>query len=273
MSNENLDHDALATEEMLKMFEGIDIDDALDTDDNMALEASSPDSVDDDALELSESLETFAQADDADELPEMSLANTSEAEILEIAEDDETMQVLDTLESLEGMDDLSDMETDENPAEALSDMIQQEEDATPLSSETLETPAEVQPATSDASVDQSLPIAEHLQAVVANAIQALQDWVELRQMGEQKGPQQSLAQLDVLLDTVTHQQQQLADQLSHSAQKTLVQLSSALGVKLASPQTLGWSADEWRVKAQQVTEKTDDISSRNAKIREELARL
>lgn len=293
MSNENLDQDALATEEMLKMFEEIEVDDSQSADeaierdellDNLSLNDESMQATDD----------VVALEDDLEALPTMDLMDTTDTELLEIADNDETTQLLEGLDSLEENDELAGLSFDEDATEHFT---QSNDDEFPVAeladvssiseADTLEvddlvmtetnpdemTPTAIATTSPAISLNDATPIAEHLQAVVANAIQALQDWMQLRQEGEHKGPQQSLAQLDVLLDTVTNQQQQLAEQLANSPQKQLTQISSALGVTLATPQTLGWTDDDWRVKAQQVADKTDDISQRNAKIRQELAHL
>lgn len=293
MSNENLDQDALATEEMLKMFESIEVDDnqsadeAIESDDlldNLSLNDDSTETTDD----------VIALGDDLEALSTVDLMDTTESELLEIADNDETTQLLKGLDSLEENDELAGLSIDETPTNSFSQSSDEEFPVVNLENgehiseaDTLEvddvvmsemnpdemTPTGIATTTPVISLNDTTPIAEHLQAVVANAIQALQDWMQLRQEGEHKGPQQSLAQLDVLLDTVTNQQQQLAEQLANSPQKQLTQISSALGVTLATPQTLGWTDDDWRVKAQQVADKTDDISQRNAKIRQELAYL
>lgn len=293
MSNENLDQDALATEEMLKMFESIEVDDSQSADeaierddllDNLSLNDDSTETTDD----------VIALQDDLEALPTMDLMDTTDTELLEIADNDETTQLLEGLDSLEENDELAGLSFDEAPTNSFSQssdeefpVVNLENDESISEADTLEvddvvmsemnpdemTPTEIATTSPVISLNDTTPIAEHLQAVVANAIQALQDWMQLRQEGEHKGPQQSLAQLDVLLDTVTNQQQQLAEQLANSPQKQLTQISSALGVTLATPQTLGWTDDDWRVKAQQVADKTDDISQRNAKIRQELAHL
>lgn len=293
MSNENLDQDALATEEMLKMFEEIEVDDSQSADeaierdellDNLSLNDESMQATDD----------VVALEDDLEALPTMDLMDTTDTELLEIADNDETTQLLEGLDSLEENDELAGLSFDEDATEHFT---QSNDDEFPVAeladvssiseADTLEvddlimtetnpdemTPTAIATTSPAISLNDATPIAEHLQAVVANAIQALQDWMQLRQEGEHKGPQQSLAQLDVLLDTVTNQQQQLAEQLANSPQKQLTQISSALGLTLATPQTLGWTDDDWRVKAQQVADKTDDISQRNAKIRQELAHL
>jgi hypothetical protein len=293
MSNENLDQDALATEEMLKMFEEIEVDDsqsadeAIESDDllnNLSLNDDSTETTDD----------VMALENDLEALPTMDLMDTTDTELLEIADNDETTQLLEGLDSLEENDELAGLSFDEDTNEHFTQSSDDEfpvaelADVSSISeADTLEvddlvmsetnpdemTPTAIATTSPTVSLNDTTPIAEHLQAVVANAIQALQDWMQLRQEGEHKGPQQSLAQLDVLLDTVTNQQQQLAEQLANSPQKQLTQISSALGVTLATPQTLGWTDDDWRVKAQQVADKTDDISQRNAKIRQELAHL
>lgn len=293
MSNENLDQDALATEEMLKMFEEIEVEDEQALDETEANEMLDALSLDEDlAVMTDESINSGD--DDLSDVTAMNLADPSDTELLEIADNDETTQLLEGLDSLEENDELAGLSFDEDATEHFT---QSNDDEFPVAeladvssiseADTLEVddlvmsetnPDEMAPTaiatTSPAiSLNDATPIAEHLQAVVANAIQALQDWMQLRQEGEHKGPQQSLAQLDVLLDTVTNQQQQLAEQLANSSQKQLTQISSALGVTLATPQTLGWTDDDWRVKAQQVADKTDDISQRNAKIRQELAHL
>lgn len=295
MSNENLAQDALATEEMLKMFEGIDMDDALvvdettnnESDVDALLEDLSMDDMLAPSEHHSETLDTDFASLSAVE------SNISDAEVLEIADNDETTALLEGLDALEADDELDGLsfdplteasftqssddefpEADTSNIDALSETETLDSEALDDSSISQTMPAEPNAvADTSTTLSDDTPIAEHLQAVVANAIQALQDWMALRQAGESKGPQQSLAQLDVLLDTVTNQQQQLAEQLAKSPQHQLTQISSALGVSLATPQTLGWTANDWRTKAQQVADKTDDISQRNAKIREELARL
>lgn len=285
MSNENLDNDALATEEMLKMFEGIeldetqDLDKALDNDDALETLPENDEAVAD-ALEMLETLDEF------EELPEIAPDNMADAEILEMAELDDADPMLEALDAMETPDELDGLAFDENdkttadsndllPIETVVEETLTEEAMVEeaVTDNTAMLPISQAPQAASVNASDEAPIAEHLQAVVANAIQALQDWMQLRQAGENKGPQQSLAQLDVLLDTVTHQQQHLAEQLANSTHSQVAQVAKALGVELATPQTLGWTADEWRVKAQQVAEKTDDISQRNAHIRQELARL
>lgn len=293
MSNENLDQDALATEEMLKMFEGIEVDDAQTSDEAEANELLNDLSLDDsltgtmdNAMALNDELDTS--------LPAMELADTPNVELLEIADHNETAQQVESLDTPESADVLEGLSVDtvtddrftqsnddEFPVADLAnistisevDTLEVDELAMNKSMNDEVAPTALATTSSAMSLTEATPIAEHLQAVVANAIQALQDWMQLRQEGEHKGPQQSLAQLDVLLDTVTTQQQQLAEQLANSAQQQLTQISSALGVSLATPQTLGWTDEDWRIKAQQVADKTDDISQRNAKIRQELAHL
>lgn len=296
MSNENLAQDALATEEMLKMFEGIGIDDLPVTDELADAEITSDTLLED--LSLDDMLNPNEQKSDALDtdfasLAELGLNDHGDSEVLEMANDAETTSLLESLDTLEADDELAGLNfenmtenfnqsSDEEFPEAdltnvdtsseVETLALDEQDNPAFTTET--TPAEtIAIAEQPSTFNEDAPIAEHLQAVVANAIQALQDWMELRQASESKGPQQSLAQLDVLLDTVTNQQQQLAEQLAKSSQHQLTQISSALGLSLATPQTLGWTANDWRIKAQQVADKTDDISQRNAKIREELARL
>lgn len=293
MSNENLDQDALATEEMLKMFEEIEVDDSQSADEAIERDELLDNlSLNDESMQVTD--DVVALEDDLEALPTMDLMDTTDTELLEIADNDETTQLLEGLDSLEENDELAGLSFDEDATEHFT---QSNDDEFPVAeladvssiseADTLEvdnlvmtetnpdemTPTAIATTSPAISLNDATPIAEHLQAVVANAIQALQDWMQLRQEGEHKGPQQSLAQLDVLLDTVTNQQQQLAEQLANSPQKQLTQISSALGVTLATPQTLGWTDDDWRVKAQQVADKTDDISQRNAKIRQELAHL
>lgn len=293
MSNENLDQDALATEEMLKMFEAIEVDDSQSADEAIERDDLLDNlSLNDESMQVTD--DVVALEDDLEALPTMDLMDTTDTELLEIADNDETIQLLEGLDSLEENDELAGLSFDEDTTEHFTQSNDDEfpiADSVDVSSiseaDTLEVddrimtetnpdemmPTEITTTSPAISLNAATPIAEHLQAVVANAIQALQDWMQLRQEGERKGPQQSLAQLDVLLDTVTNQQQQLAEQLANSPQKQLTQISSALGVTLATPQTLGWTDDDWRVKAQQVADKTDDISQRNAKIRQELAHL
>lgn len=275
MSNENLDNDALATEEMLKMFEGIEIDETQDQDD-------APDN--DDELEslpeheeaLDDAFEILETLDEFEELPAIAPDNMADAEILEVAElnDDDTMlEALDAMETPDELEGLAFDESDETTADSNELLVNETAAEEVVADRSVMMPVGHDHVALSASASEEAPIAEHLQAVVANAIQALQDWMQLREAGENKGPQQSLAQLDVLLDTVTHQQQHLAEQLANSTHQQVAQVAKALGVELATPQTLGWTDNEWRVKAQQVAEKTDDISQRNTQIRQELARL
>ena len=303
MSNDNLDNDVLATAEMLKMFENIDSDvssqaeqQPLKDPDFSALDVDISHQLSQDMVNLDNHFE-----DELDALSEMDLGNTSDAEILEVAGDfapSQTPELLTNLNSPEDLNELSleseltplvEQSSDEDfPIADLDETLDHEMSLVETNEddalELMDAAPSIQPLSkpeplTDNNHSQTIhetdtnPISLHLQAVVANAIQALQDWMQLRQEGESKGPQQSLAQLDVLLDTVTTQQQQLADQLANSSHQQLVQLSSALGVSLATPQTLGWTKDDWRIKAQQVSDKTDDISQRNAKLRQELERL
>jgi len=329
MSNENLDQDALATEEMLKMFEGVENDDTLElehTEEDEELEALS---MDEEIVDITDESLMLAE-DDFSDHETMDLADTSESELLEVVNRNETPELTEDLDNPESLDETDGFSIDENTDENTDDnFVQSSDDEFPeadlsdisiiseadlleadsleadsleadsleadsLEADSLEAdsleefsmddsseqrdeetisdvPATIAPSVHIAN--NSTNIADHLQAVVENAIQALQDWMQLRQEGQQKGPQKSLAQLDLLLDTVTHQQQQLAERLANNTEQQLSQISSVLGVRLATPQTLGWSDDDWRVKAQQVADKTDDISQRNAKIRQELARL
>ena len=131
-------------------------------------------------------------------------------------------------------------------------------------------PEEIMPAPITSATDTTSPITNHLNAVVENAVQALQDWLLLRQQSKETGPAQGLAQLDVLLDTVTHQQQHLAEQLNQAPKVDYAGMATALGVTLASPQALGWTADQWRIKAEAVAHKADDIAAMNAKLRKQL---
>lgn len=306
MSTEPLDNDALATEEMLKMFENA----ASET------ETASTPSTEEAALEhleladidaLSLDNEMLAQINSADdELPEISDNNVTDVDILEVASDaNDALSELDsnhdesiTLEADEASLDTTEettmmpstdnevVETMESNEDALGEAViptpdQEENEATDLLEDEASVAIDTATSTVAAPVTDDMPttigasdnIAGHLHAVVANAIQALQDWLELRQQGEEKGPQQNLAQLDVLLDTVTHQQQQLAEQLNNTKYEEINHIAQALGTTLATPDTLGWSADTWRSKAHEVAQKTDDISARNARLRQQLAQL
>ena len=80
MSNENLDQDALATEEMLKMFEEIEVndsqsaDEAIESDDllnNLSLNDDSTETTDD----------VMALENDLEALPTMDLMDTTDTEL------------------------------------------------------------------------------------------------------------------------------------------------------------------------------------------------
>jgi hypothetical protein len=174
-----------------------------------------------------------------------------DAEIIEMPDDDLSLR-----------DIVHESETLEMP----EIMLEATPDLEPLP----EVMAEAMPTLMTNTTESSNPITNHLNAVVENAVQALQDWLLLRQRSEESGPQQGLAQLDVLLDTVTQQQQHLAEQLSQAPKVDYAGMATALGVTLASPQALGWTADQWRVKAESVAHKTDDIAAMNAKLRKQL---
>jgi hypothetical protein len=176
------------------------------------------------------------------DLPDISQSDSIDADIIEMPDDDLSL-----------MDMSLEAEKLEIP-EIMPEEIMPEENPAPITSAT----------------DTTSPITNHLNAVVENAVQALQDWLLLRQQSEETGPQQGLAQLDVLLDTVTHQQQHLAEQLSQAPKVDYAGMATALGVTLASPQALGWTADQWRIKAEAVAHKTNDIAAMNAKLRKQL---
>lgn len=309
MSTEPLDNDALATEAMLKMFENAasetETASTPSTEEEAALEHLELANID----SLSLDNEMLAQINSADdELPEISENNVTDVDILEVASDandalsdldisndesvtleadeasldttDETTMmpstdnepVAETMESHEEVLDEAVIPTPDQDGNETTDLV---EDEAPIALDDTATSMVATPVAGEisAAVSPSDNIAGHLHAVVANAIQALQDWLELRQQSEEKGPQQNLAQLDVLLDTVTHQQQQLAEQLNNTKYEEINHIAQALGTTLATPETLGWSADTWRRKASEVAQKTDDISARNARLRQQLAQL
>lgn len=312
MSTESLDNDALATEEMLKMFESAvgetDTTNTTATDDTPLehLELADIDAlaIDNDVVAIDNDVVAQTSHPVDDELPEMTESNVTDVDILEVADDANAalselsiqdhesttpLEINETSIDAASETMLEDIESTEMmpaemPAEEMEMMALINEDNQTESPETTEAATELNDSTDIAEVAMiddkptaqapvSDNIAEHLHAVVANAIQALQDWLELRQQGEAKGPQQNLAQLDVLLDAVTHQQQHLAEQLNNTKYEEINNIAQALGTTLATPETLGWSADTWRSKASEVAQKTDDISARNARLRQQLAQL
>jgi len=216
MSNEPINNDDLATEEMLKMYEA-ETEVAADVE---TLEASS-----DAPLDMSL---TDLPLDDIDE-------NVSlEDEVLEVA-------------TMEAADETVDADTVEDS----------------------NTSAETASIPSDSMSGQ-------LTAVVDNAMQALQDWMEVRHLGGDKGnPAQHLAQLDSLLDTVNQQQQSLASQLENAVRLngTISGAAQTLGVNLPSPESLGWKDTDWQTRATAVSDKTDSIAAMNAKLRQQIASL
>jgi hypothetical protein len=264
MSTNNLDTDTLATEEMLKMFENMESHD-LDTD---ALETMSlaPEPLPETALDNIELMpiemeHTFPELDEEtlEELPDASEQSSMDAELIldNMPEDIVMEDIIDTPEAI-AAEEIIDM-PEEIAAEEIIDMP--EEIATEEVSTHDDTPTETS----------GNPLNDQLTEVLTNAVQALQDWVALHQESEAHKPQQGLAQLDVLLDTVTHQQQQLAEQLSKAPKVDLLGIASALGVALATPEVLGWTEDQWRSKAESVVSRTDDIAAMNAKLRKQLA--
>jgi hypothetical protein len=252
MSENKLDTDALATEEMLKMFENMESQDLAEAADVLS------DDLSDDLLDVSlVPVDTTAESGGFElseldmDLPDVSQTDSMDAEIIEMPDDDLSLR-----------DIVHESETLEMP----EIMLEATPDLEPLP----EVMAEAMPTLMTNTTESSNPITNHLNAVVENAVQALQDWLLLRQRSEESGPQQGLAQLDVLLDTVTQQQQHLAEQLSQAPKVDYAGMATALGVTLASPQALGWTADQWRVKAESVAHKTDDIAAMNAKLRKQL---
>lgn len=313
MSTPTTDTDALATEEMLKMFENmadsepetLEVADAIaDAEDQAMSELDDLDnlSMDEELPEASDANTLSAEAlelDDGglDELGEMAELNEAGAHVageldqdIQLAEegnddlsastDQDDLQLDNALESVADTteeDMLAEMDSSDAPmAEATS-----EADDMPLSAPETASMEESQGDTAQmaaAAVANNstgdAPITEHLNAVVENAIQALQDWLSIRAQSEDRQPQQQqVAQLDALLDTVTHQQQQLATQLEKAASVNLSPLAKALGVTLPTPEALGWGSDEWRTRAQQVANKTEDIAAMNARLRQQLDKL
>jgi len=250
MSADKLDTDALATEEMLKMFENMESHD-LDT--LEALEDNLSDDLSDIALTPIAMTPAHDELELAElDLPDISQSDSIDADIIEMPDDD--LSIMDIEPSLSETLELPES-FDAVPEEIMPDALSFEpetESSLPVATET------------------NNGIANHLNAVVENAVQALQDWLALRQQSEENGPQQGLAQLDVLLDTVTHQQQHLAEQLKQTPKVDYSGMANALGVTLPSPQSLGWSEDQWRIKANEVANKTNDISAMNAKLRKQL---
>lgn len=274
MSNENIDQDALATEEMLKMFEGMAPDeaqaDATDTlmmeDDIEALLAAAEAELLD-----GESLPEFTGSDElTNELDTTEGISEETAAELVTNEDDNTGEPIQSLDDTEDTVDeaaeFQETSKDESTIEQLDETELEAFAQTPESNDAT-------PVNTSESQTTSEPIAEHLQAVVSNAIQALQDWLSLREESETKGPEQSIAQLDVLLQTVTTQQQQLAEQLANNQQQHINALCEQLGVTPVTAESLGWQDNEWQQKAAEVANKTKDIQRMNDQIRKDLALL
>jgi hypothetical protein len=217
MSNEPINNDDLATEEMLKMYES----ETASTPDVETLEALSDEPLDMNLADL--------PLDEIDDNPSL------EEDILEVAE----TASADTAES----------------------------DTTEESDNSIESPAATAPSGS---------MSGQLTAVVDNAMQALQDWMEVRHLGGDKGnPAQHLAQLDSLLDTVNQQQQSLASQLENAVRLngSISGAAQTLGVNLPSPEALGWKDVDWQTRATAVSDKTDSIAAMNAKLRQQIASL
>lgn len=314
MENNVLDQDALATEEMLKMFEGVDIDKEFPIADEDTFEEA--DVHNDDDNHVNEDVHTLAEHESSDHTSstldmdalladQATMSESSEHESLDMLEDPlaeiHDAQDTDTLETAAIDDDYntdytaptndidennigeSEQYIDSYPADISADTgvdhvettADEEMPATLVTSE-IESPVDHQDTNTVVATqaDNNNTLTNHLQAVVNNAIQALQDWLTLRQESEHKSsPQQSIAQLNALLDTVTNQQQQLAEQLANSQQQTIQQLCQQLGAPVVTAESLGWQADEWQTKAQSLADKTQDISRLNAQIRKELSLL
>jgi hypothetical protein len=210
-----------------------------------------------------------------DEFPEASIAiedailpeeNMSLTELVDMSQDD---SINETVASHVSGD--SSLDIIENEMAILAGSITDTEMAAPLT--TSETKDIVEADKMPTISPEPNAISNHLHAVVGNAVQALQDWLALRQKSEESAPTQGLAQLDVLLDTVTQQQQHLAEQLNQAPKIDLSGIANALGVTLATPQSLGWTQDQWRSKAQDLAHKTDDIAAMNSKLRKQLEQL
>jgi hypothetical protein len=292
MSTDKFDTDALATEEMLKMFENMESND-LETEtaetENLAADSISSaimehDEIDGIDLIPIEMDPTYPETELAsNELPEVTQGLTMDAEIVEMPELHIAPSVQEAdnaaTQSLEEEVDVVSHNEQENVGlnndlilPTLEDIMPEEEPQVEVPALTIAPATAVATTTPPATSSQN-PIANHLNTVVENAVQALQDWLILRQQSEENGPQQGLAQLDVLLDTVTHQQQYLAEQLTQTPKLDFSGIANELGVTLSTPQALGWTQDQWRIKAQEVAHKTDDIAAMNAKLRKQLEQL
>lgn len=303
MSTPTTDTDALATEEMLKMFENmadsepetLEVADAMldaedqamsDLDDlgNLSMdeelpEASDANTLSADALELDDGgldeLGEMAELSEAGELDQDIMLAEEGNDDLSATTDQDDLQMDSALEAAADTAEVTDT-SEEDPMAVLdssdapmAEIATQPDDMIPSE--------DIMPVSAAALANNGTaeaPITEHLNAVVENAIQALQDWLNIRAQSEDRQPQQQqVAQLDALLDTVTHQQQQLATQLEKAASVNLGPLAKALGVTLPTPESLGWGSDEWRTRAQQVASKTEDIAAMNARLRQQLDKL
>jgi hypothetical protein len=298
MSTDKFDTDALATEEMLKMFENMESDDletataeteslAADSISSAIMEHDEIDGIDLIPIEMDPTYPAEVELG-SNELPEVTQGLSMDAEIVEMPElhiapsvqeagDAAAHPLTEEIEVISHDDEENVSLNNDIVLPTLEDVMPEEV----ISEEEpqIEAPAlTIAPATAVATTTPPItssqnPIANHLNTVVENAVQALQDWLILRQQSEENGPQQGLAQLDVLLDTVTHQQQYLAEQLTQTPKLDFSGIANELGVTLSTPQALGWTHDQWRVKAQEVAHKTDDIAAMNAKLRKQLEQL
>lgn len=341
MSTPTSDTDALATEEMLKMFEGMDISEehleAMPTEEDItSLELASDSGLeihdlpsDEDVLDDSDSLASHnehimplemsesdtLEINESDEdmiLPEAISENSIDAEILEVTEqptpeselDNSTLEQdiqhvdaieedgldVESLEIIDSFPEISALPEESSDTEQQEAMIE-----TDLSENAADNDEGLSPESSPLELDAALPVADdtddmptvtdamptsvtaptsdEMNAVVQQAVVALQDWLALRQESEEKGPQRNLAQLDCLLDVVTQQQQHLAEQLAHSQSLNIPSLAAALGTDIPSPQALGWDNHQWREKADDISSKTNQISAMNAKLRKDLEQL
>lgn len=279
MSNDTLDTDALATEEMLKMFENME---NHNLESPTMLESHEP--MEEEPVEAV--YDSYLSPVEMDiDLPDIEMSDSIDAEIIEMPSANETLtpttesyientpievpaEINNASDFIEHPDSSSrSLVLDSEKLDFLDDIIAQKSACTDevdiTNSNTTEVAHLVQ--------TNSVPVTDHLNAVVESAVQALQDWLTLRQHSEENSPAtQGLAQLDILLDTVTHQQQQLAEQLNNTPKIDFSGMASALGVSLPTPQAMGWSQEEWRNKAQNVAHKTDDIAAMNAKLRKQL---
>lgn len=299
MSLENLDQDALATEEMLKMFEEIAVDDNQDEE------------IDELVHDMDESGSSEVQADmseadmefmsDIEALADIELVDDADAEVLEIADnlDDDDLLEIEPLELMDESEAASN-ETHNESIEAITDIIDDQSDddfdlvieeddeddedeaieiieessENSESTEVVNLPAhsDVVPASTENSLNDT-QITDHLQAVVMNAIHALQDWIAIREESHDKKTHQSLAKLDVLLDTVTQQQQHLAEQLSTSNDTEIDEIAQTLEVDLSDVVATNWTDEQWKERVHQLSKRTLEIQTVNAKIRQDLALL